>query len=227
MKKNFDKLALKLKYQFKDVKLLRMALSHRSANVENYERLEFLGDSVLDLIIAEALYKHYPFLPEGILSRYRSRLVCEASLVALAKQFELGDYLVLGPGELKSGGARRESILADSMEAIMGAIYIDSDFDTVKTLILTWYHDILHSVHSEDEGKDPKTTLQEYLQSKKIPLPRYYMLNVEGDLHDQSFYVRCEVAELNLVAEGTGASRRRAEQSAAKQILELIEAKSK
>ncbi len=217
-----QKLSQRLAYEFNDNKLLTAALSHRSVRAGNNERLEFLGDAVLNFIIGEALYRRYPHATEGKLSRWRSMLVREESLAALAKEYALGECLALGPGELKAGGARRSSILADAMEAVIGAIFLDANYDVCRNVVLNWYADRLNEVSASDEDKDAKTALQEYLQAHKIKLPRYEIIKTVGEAHAQMFHVRCEIPQLKLVAEGQGGSRRKAEQAAAYMILEQI-----
>lgn len=209
----------KIAYTFKDEALLKMAVSHRSVPEPNYERLEFLGDSVLDLVIAEALYKIYEQLPEGMLSRYRSKLVCKEALATHAKQLGIGEFLRLGCGEMKTGGANRDSILADALEAIMGAMYLDSDILTVKAWILNLFSDAISFVRDDTNGKDPKTSLQEYVQRRKKRLPIYEVISSTGDANEQSFVVSCTVAEYGICEMGEGNSRRKAEQEAAAKVL--------
>ena len=220
-KKNFAKLYECLAYQFKDKNLLIQALSHRSFVSNNNERLEFLGDSILGFIIAEALYEHYPNDNEGKLSRYRSTLVRGETLAEIAKNFNLGDYLLLGAGELKSGGFRRHSILADALEAIIGAILLDSNLAQVKKCILLWYKDKIEMVHHVIL-KDPKSRLQELLQGKSMELPNYKVKKVEGKEHNQTFTVQCLVDELNISFVAKGHSRRVAEQTAAESVLKKV-----
>jgi ribonuclease III len=220
---NLANLIEKLHYKFQDESLLRAALTHRSVHGENNERLEFLGDSLLNCIIALAIYQHYPTAKEGELSRLRASLVKGETLAILAQQFELNKYIRLGPGELRSGGAQRESILADALEAIIGAIYLDSDFQVCKELVLSWFADRLSLSDISDNLKDPKTLLQEYLQAQKLPLPLYTILSVTGEAHAQMFHIECRVPDLNQVAAGIGRSRRKAEQEAARKLLLLIQ----
>lgn len=222
MPTQLEKLAKNLGYSFQNVSLLEAALSHRSVGNKNYERLEFLGDSILNFVIAAELFQRYPKAREGELSRLRANLVNEASLVILAKQFVLGDYLRLGAGELKSGGFQRESILADAMEAIIGAIYLDSDLATAQQHLLHWFGPRLEEVSVGEVAKDFKTQLQEYLQAHKLPLPEYKILNVEGEAHAQVFHVECHVTGVAAVTEGMGNNRRKAEQEAACRLLELL-----
>ncbi|MFQ6371326.1 ribonuclease III [Shewanella sp. YIC-542] len=220
--KNLPRLCRTLGYQFKDLSLLEQALTHRSAANKHNERLEFLGDSVLSVVISDKLFHQFPKVTEGDLSRMRATLVCGNMLAKIAKEFKLGDYLTLGPGELKSGGFRRESILADAVEAIIGAIYLDADLEVVRGLLLGWYEQRLEAIQPGEGQKDPKTQLQERLQGHKKPLPTYQVLKVEGEAHDQTFTVECRVAELSEPVTGTGSSRRKAEQQAAAQVLELM-----
>jgi ribonuclease-3 len=210
-----------LGYAVRDTQLLAEALTHRSAAGRNNERLEFLGDAILNFVIAAELFRSYPQASEGELSRLRANLVKGDTLAKLARELVLGDYLRLGSGELKSGGFRRTSILADALEAIFGAVYLDSDFETCRGLILGLYRYRLAELPAVDELKDPKTRLQEYLQARQQALPVYNVLAVSGEAHAQSFTVECYIAgALRTIAVGT--SRRKAEQEAARQALELI-----
>ncbi|MEE9343018.1 MAG: ribonuclease III [Gammaproteobacteria bacterium] len=215
-----------LQYQFNDKELLKVALTHRSASNKNNERLEFLGDSVLGFVITETLFTQFPEASEGDLSRLRANLVNRQSLAVFARSMQLGDYLTLGAGELKSGGFRRESILADTMEAIMGAILLDSSFDQCRKSILFLYEERLAHMPSVDEIKDPKTRLQEYLQGHKYDLPSYEVLSVTGKSHNQQFIVQCQVVVLGKDTKGTGGSRRKAEQQAAVEMLSLLKVKT-
>jgi len=221
-KPNFKKLQQRINYQFANESLLETALTHRSFSSTNNERLEFLGDSLLGVTISQQLFKQFPDVKEGILSRQRSRLVKGVTLAILAREFSLSDYLILGSGELKSGGYRRDSILADAIEAIIGAIFLDSDIQQCQKVILHWFDDRLQSLSSNDQLKDPKTRLQELLQSKKKPLPSYTVANIEGASHEQRFTVDCEVALLDNAVTATAGSRREAEQEAATSVLELL-----
>lgn len=199
-----------------------MALTHRSAGGANNERLEFLGDAVLSLISAQYLIERFPEADEGALSRLRARMVSGEFLARQAAAVQLGELLVLGPGELKSGGFRRESILADALEALCGALYLDGGLEAARAGMLRWLESGL-----PDEGlgelKDPKTRLQELLQARGLPLPRYSIESVQGELHAQLFRVTCEVEPMAARAEGEGSSRRRAEQAAAARVLEQIQ----
>jgi len=215
------KLQATLCYEFKDVSLLITALSHRSYGSKNNERLEFLGDSVLGYVIAELLYHQYSSDNEGKLSRYRSILVRGETLAEIAIELQLGDYLLLGAGELKSGGFRRHSILSDAVEAILGAILVDSDISQVKRCIKLWYKDRIQTVNQKII-KDPKSRLQELLQSRKLSLPKYTVIKIEGKEHEQSFTVQCEINELDLIFVEKGKSRRIAEQKTAEKAYPLV-----
>jgi ribonuclease-3 len=195
--------------------LLQRALTHRSYAPEHNERMEFLGDSILGCVIAKYLYSNYPQLSEGELSRLRSNLVREETLATLAQQLDLGSHLKLGEGELKSGGFRRPSILADALEALFGAVFLDSGFSEAEQAVLSLYIPYLEKVDVQTLGKDAKTMLQEYLQGKRIPLPVYSIVAMQGEAHEQSFQVECAIPSLKISARGTGTSRRNAEQQAA------------
>jgi len=210
----------RLGHQFRDPDLARQALTHRSFGAPHNERLEFLGDSLLNCAVATILYERFPQLPEGDLSRLRAALVNQRSLSEAAVKLGLGDRLRLGEGELKSGGFRRESILADALEALCAALYLDGGLDAARLGMLRWLESGLPNEQLLGELKDPKTQLQELLQARGLPLPRYSIESVEGELHAQLFRVRCEVEPLNARAEGEGSSRRRAEQAAAARVLE-------
>lgn len=210
-----------LGYCFRDPALLETALTHRSsAGQPNNERLEFIGDALLNCVIALTLYERYPQASEGDLSRLRATLVKGDTLAGIAGELELGRHLHLGGGELKSGGYRRHSILADALEAVFGAIYLDSDFATCRRLILELYEPRLVALPPVSELKDPKTRLQEYLQAQQRPLPVYNVLEVRGEAHARCFTIECTVEDLITVAEGS--SRRKAEQTAAHEMLERI-----
>lgn len=217
-----DELLLKLNYEFKEPKLLKVALTHRSKGGEHNERLEFLGDAVVNFVVAEILYQQFPKATEGELSRWRATLVNRDTLADLAKEFELGRYLYLGPGELRSGGSERHSILSCAMEAIIGAVYLDGGFDAARQRILAWYEPLLQTLSSASSHKDPKTLLQEYLQSKRMLLPVYAVEAIEGEAHQQLFTVSCFVEEVDKKTMGKGTSRRRAEQDAAQAMLTLL-----
>jgi ribonuclease III len=219
-----DTLCKKLGYTFNKNSLLVDALSHRSfRGNKNNERLEFLGDAILSLVIAAALFRRCPESREGELSRLRASLVRGETLATLAQEFQLGEYLRLGAGEIKSGGSHRTSILADAMEAVVGAIYLDGGMAACEQCILNWYANRLNNFSELPDLKDSKTRLQEYLQAKQYPLPSYEILSIEGEQHAQTFRVKCSVEGLKQEAIGTGTSRRRAEQDAAQKIMELLE----
>lgn len=220
-----NQLSKKLGYSFNNSALLIQALTHRSAKGAHNERLEFLGDSILGFVIAETLYEKFPQENEGDLTRMRSSLVKGVTLADVARGFNLGEYLILGPGELKSGGHRRDSILEDAVEAIIGAIYIDSDINTCKNLVLKWFDKRLNDTKPGQAQKDPKTRLQEYLQGRKIPLPLYEVIETTGQSHNQEFTVRCTTPEIDKAVVTKGTSRRKAEQAAAEKVLEIILAK--
>lgn len=217
-----DVLMKSLQYTFKQPERLQLALTHRSKSGEHNERLEFLGDSVVNFVIADALYLQFPKATEGELSRWRATLVNRETLGQLAKHFELGQYLILGPGELRSGGHERESILSCAMEAIIGAIYIDGGFEAVREIILIWYQDLLLSLSSAASHKDPKTVLQEHVQGRRFALPVYTVEAIEGEAHQQTFTVSCQVEGITEKTIGKGTSRRRAEQEAAQMMLKVI-----
>jgi ribonuclease-3 len=210
-----------LGYQFKDPALLRQALTHRSHSTPHNERLEFLGDGVLNCAVASLLYERFPHLAEGDLSRLRANLVNQDTLSRIAMSLELGGQLRLGEGELKSGGFRRPSILADSLEAVVGAIFLDGGFDRVANVIGSIYAPLLEELDSGAPGKDPKTLLQEHLQGRRLPLPQYNVVSVGGEAHAQQFQVECVVADLGIRTLGEGSSRRSAEQTAARRAYEL------
>lgn len=218
------KLQKRLAYQFNDIELLTTALTHRSAAANNNERLEFLGDAVLSCVIAEQIYLRFPNIPEGDMSRVRARLVRGDTLGELGAELALGDAILLGPGELRSGGHRRKSILADAVEAILGAVYLDSGFPAAKALILQLFESRLDNLPPLDALKDPKTRLQEYLQAEQRDLPIYSITQIHGKDHQQMFTVRCEVADIAI--ECQGASRRKAEQAAAELMLKKLRAKA-
>jgi ribonuclease-3 len=215
-----DKLCRTLQYTFRNSQLLDEALTHRSATGRSNERLEFLGDSLLNVVIAAQLFATYPQASEGELSRLRATLVKGDTLAELARELALGDCLRLGSGELKSGGKRRASILANALEAIFGAVYLDSDFATCRQLILTLYQQCLTNLPAADALKDPKTQLQEYLQARGLALPTYTVLEVSGEAHAQRFTVECNTGTVRTSA--VGDSRRKAEQQAARQALEAM-----
>lgn len=215
MNKAHAELGRRLDYTFADPALLERALTHRSKSEKNYERLEFLGDSLLNFVISAELYDRYPELTEGELTRLRASLVRQQTLADLARTLKLGDYLELGSGELKSGGFGRDSILADTLEALFGAVYQDGGLESVRRLILALYRDALAGLDPRSVPKDPKTQLQEYLQKLSLPLPTYNVLEVIGEPHNQRFVVECRVAGLAEPVRGEGGTRRGAEQQAA------------
>ena len=208
-----------LGYEPRDPGLFRAALTHRSAPGPNNERLEFLGDAVLNLVVAHHLYAAFPEASEGDLSRLRARVVSGEPLAEVAASLQLGEALQLGSGELKTGGFRRQSILADAFEAVCGALYLDGGLAVAEEVIERLLEPRIAALPAPHELKDAKTRLQEYLQSRGIMLPRYRVERVEGEAHEQTFHVTCEVPGLRLAAEGCGSSRRRAEQEAAERIL--------
>ena len=216
-----------LNYHFNDNSLLELALTHRSFQGKNNERLEFLGDSILNFIIAELLFKKFNLLPEGDLSRLRSQLVKSETLSEIGILLQLGDYLILGEGELKSSGWRRPSILADSVEAIIGAVFIDGGISAASNLILSWFKDKIDLINPNNIQKDSKSVLQELLQGKKIPLADYNIVSIEGEAHCQHFRVSCSIPKLGLSIEGEGSSRKIAEQSAAEEILKKLKNNTK
>lgn len=211
-----------LGYVFKQPQLLQRALTHRSYAPDHYERLEFLGDSILGCVIAKYLYKEFPELSEGELSRLRSNLVKESTLVLFAQQLDLGTHLKLGEGELKSGGFRRPSILADAVEALFGAIFLDGGFTAAELAVLKLFVPYLAQVDMHTMGKDAKTLLQECLQGRRLALPKYSVLEMQGVAHEQVFQVECAIPALNIMTRGAGSSRRNAEQQAALAAYQLI-----
>ena len=219
---DLDKLKARLGYQFTDAALLARALRHRSAGRDNNERLEFLGDAVLGFIIADFLSNQFPAATEGELSRIRAALVQQATLAAIARELQLGESLILGPGELKSGGAKRDSILADALEALICAIYLDAGLERCRELVQSWFAPRLADHQRPEAGKDPKTRLQELVQARKLALPVYEILEVSGREHEQLFRVACRVALLDAPVEGSGHSRKLAEQNAAEAALSAL-----
>mgnify|MGYP001818743738 CR=1 FL=1 len=217
-----DWAARKLGYRFSDPGLLDAALTHRSAGPNNYERLEFLGDALLNFVVARLLFKEFPDASEGDLSRYRAALVSAEPLAEIATELALGSQLQMGAGELKSGGHRRGSILADAFEAVLAAVYLDGGIEAAASLLERTYTHRLTSLPEAEALKDSKTRLQELLQSRGDPLPTYTLEEVSGEPHDQWFLARCEVVSMNLMRVGEGSSRRRAEQEAAQKALEAL-----
>lgn len=213
----------RLGHTFKDASLLQQALTHRSHSALHNERLEFLGDSVLNCVVASLLFERYDKIDEGDLSRLRANLVKQQSLYEIAQRLELSQFLRLGEGELKSGGFRRPSILADTLEALFGAIFLDSGFEAARAVIRSLYVPVLEHVDPRTLGKDAKTLLQEFLQGKKIPLPQYNVIATHGAAHSQEFEIECLVPKLDIQVFGTGGSRRAGEQAAAKLALEAVQ----
>lgn len=210
-----DALCRQLGYVFTQPQLLQRALTHRSHSAAHYERLEFLGDSVLSCVIAKHLYDTAPELPEGDMSRLRSNLVNQQTLAILAQQLHLGELLLMGEGERKSAGFRRPSILADAMEALFGAVFLDGGFNAAQQVVLNLYVPFIAQADVQTLGKDYKTLLQEYLQGKKLALPKYTVIATLGEAHAQEFQVECEIVQMKIATRGTGVSRRAAEQAAA------------
>jgi ribonuclease III len=212
---------LRIGHCFSDIELLRRALTHRSYGAAHNERLEFLGDSVVNCAVALELYRKFPRLAEGELSRLRANLVNQQSLAAIAVRFEFGERLYLGEGELKSGGARRPSMLADAVEAVIGAAFLDGGFEAAGKVVRALFGSALDTIDPVASGKDPKTLLQEHLQARKIALPLYTVIATRGEAHEQQFQVECAIPELGVRTLGEGASRRSAEQEAARLAYEL------
>lgn len=218
---NLEGFSVLIGHRFRDPALLQRALTHRSYSAENNERLEFLGDSVVNCAVALELYRKFPQLSEGELSRLRASLVSQLSLSAIAQNFRFGELLLLGEGELKSGGSRRPSMLADALEAVIGAAFIDGGFERAHAVVRTLFSSALDTIDPSTTGKDPKTLLQEYLQGRHIPLPQYTVVAVRGEAHEQLFEVECVIMELDIRSRGEGSTRRNAEQNAARQAYEL------
>jgi len=210
-------------YTFRDPALLQEALTHRSRGRLNYERLEFLGDSVLNFVVASRLFELRPRASEGELSRLRSRVVRGDTLATLAASLKLGDYLIMGEGELKSGGFKRQSILADALEALFGAIYLDGGFDACRDVVRHICDPVMEALPDAESLKDPKTRLQEWLQARGRPLPEYSLLREEGAEHAKRFVVLCKLPDSAREVEAQGSSRRKAEQSAARRILRELD----
>lgn len=221
--RDIKRLQRALGYEFSDPDLLALALTHRSAIGSNNERLEFLGDSIVNHIVAEALFRRFDTAREGEMSRMRAALVKGETLAEVAVDLGIGEYLRLGPGERKSGGHRRASILADALEATVGAILLDSDVESCRACVLRWFASRLDDLSLEEAEKDPKTRLQEFLQGRQKPLPDYHLLRVEGEDHDQKFHVACRLSEPEIVVEGSGSNRRKAEQAAAGKALDRLQ----
>lgn len=217
----------RLGHTFADPELARQALTHRSFGTPHNERLEFLGDSLLNCAVATLLYERFPRLPEGDLSRLRAALVNQRSLAEVAGALGLGEKLRLGEGELKSGGFRRPSILADALEALLGALFLDAGFEAVRKAVGLVLAEKIESAAEKPVDKDPKTALQEHVQGRGLALPRYSVQKTEGEAHEQTFVVECRVDDLGVAATGTGASRRAAEQAAAQDVLGQVEKSKK
>jgi ribonuclease-3 len=215
-------LANSLSYEFNDANLLQQALTHRSCPGQNNERLEFLGDAVLDFVISEVVYRSHPNAPEGDLSKLRASLVKDTSLGKLAMGLGLGEHLILGGGERKSGGHRRESILADALEALFGAVYLDAGFDAAVDVVTHAFGDRLSNLPSVEDLRDPKTKLQEWLQSRGFALPEYELVKVSGKAHRQQFDVSCSIRDGWQVSTGSGTTRRNAEQESAREMLAVL-----
>lgn len=219
----YQRLEQRLGYQFENQRQLQLALTHRSHGACNNERLEFLGDSILNFIIGEALFSRFPEAREGQLSRLRSQLVKGETLAELAREFEMGDYLILGEGELKSGGRSRDSILADSVEAIIGAIYNERGLDVCRERVLTWFASRMDAIGSNTSAKDAKSRLQEYLQAQRQPLPEYAVINIGGEGHAQVFTIECRVAIAKNTTQASASSRREAEKLSAALMLKQLD----
>jgi len=219
---DLDRLQQRLGYRFNDVELLRQAITHRSANNRNYERLEFLGDAILGFLTAESLLKLHSDADEGQLSRMRARIVKRATLAKVADDLELSKELILGTGELRSGGHTRASILSDAVESIIAAVYLDSGMQDTTRLVAKLFRKHLEETNLSDASKDPKTRLQEYLQAQHIELPDYSVISISGKAHQQHFLVECRIDSLDLKAEGQAETRKYAEQQAAAQALQHI-----
>jgi ribonuclease-3 len=217
-----ERLQQTIGYRFSEPGLLSQALTHRSYSALHNERLEFLGDSVLNCVVAAELFERFGTLPEGELSRLRAHLVRQRALHAIAQTLGLGEHLQLGEGEVKSGGSARPSILADAFEALVGAIFLDGGFGAARGAVLRLYEPLLAGLDPQSLGKDPKTLLQELLQSRRIPLPQYSVLATRGAAHKQNFEVECVIPQLSVRTTGSGSSRRTAEQEAAMRAFEQI-----
>jgi ribonuclease-3 len=217
-----DQLQSRLAYQFSDSELLQRALTHRSASKDNNERLEFLGDALLDFLLGEALFRRYPDASEGELSRLRADMVNKSALARIGKSLQLGDFMRLGSGEARSGGKQRDSILADAVEALIAAVYLDAGIEPCRALVNRLSSELLEKVKPSGESRDAKTRLQELLQARGQTLPSYEVIETEGAAHKQIFHVQCQAPGLAEATRGSGSSKRKAEQAAAKQALELL-----
>jgi ribonuclease III len=220
--RNAQQLQDRLQYHFSDQTLLTLALSHRSCGSKNNERLEFLGDAVLGLTVSNFLFQRFPEAREGDLSRIRSQIVRAESLADVARSLDLGPELLLGQGEMKSGGHRRDSILGDTVEALIGAIYLDKGMSTAEQAVVNWFGDQLNAVTLDTPIKDAKTALQEWLQARGKPLPEYVVVKTQGEDHSRLFTIGCKIADIETAAEATASSRRKAEQLVAEQLLEQL-----
>ena len=218
-------MTLRISHPFVRPELLAQALTHRSAGAPHNERLEFLGDALVNVFVAEALYARWPRADEGALTRARAELVRESALAPIARQLDLGALLTLGPGEMKSGGHRRDSILADALEAVVAAVYLDAGFEACRTVVMPWFEAAMDALPPPHKvGKDAKTRLQEWLQGRQKPLPVYQLVAESGEDHAKTFRVSCTLVQPALVTEGEGGSRRGAEQAAAEAALSALEA---
>jgi len=222
-----DAFRRQLAYTFRERELLRQALTHRSFGTPHNERLEFVGDAVLNCVVALTLFERFPALPEGELSRVRANLVNKDTLARVAERIGVGGQIRLGEGELQSGGAQRPSILADALEAVFGAVFLDGGFAAARSVIDACYAGVLRDIDPASLGKDPKTRLQEWLQARKLPVPEYAVTGVAGEAHAQRFLVECRIPSLELIGTGEGASRRVAEQVAAEVLLDKVAAVQK
>ena len=225
MASNAKQLQDRLQYQFSDPQLLTLALSHRSCGSNNNERLEFLGDAVLGMTISSLLFQRFPEAREGDLSRIRSQIVRAESLAEIARALDLGSELLLGPGEMKSGGHRRDSILGDTVEALIGAVYLDQGLDAAEACIHNWFREPLNLVTLDMPVKDAKTSLQEWLQARGKPLPEYVVVKTQGEDHSRLYTMSCKIAALDNAAQATASSRRKAEQLVAEKLLQELEIK--
>lgn len=215
-----------LEYDFRQLDYLRQALTHRSAGARNNERLEFLGDAILGFEVAEILYREHPGAAEGQLSRARSQLVKRETLASIARQLDLGEYLILGTGELASGGQNRDSILSDAVEAIIAAVYMDGGMEQARAFVRRILGKLIENSDPGEQLKDSKTRLQEYLQARKLGLPQYEVLSIRGEPHEQRFDVKCEIYSPQICTKATASSRRKAEQQAASVMLDTLEART-
>ncbi len=223
MASNAQQLQERLQYKFSDQTLLTLALSHRSCGSKNNERLEFLGDAVLGVTVSNFLFQRFPEAREGDLSRNRSQIVRAESLAKVARSLDLGPELLLGQGEMKSGGHRRDSILGDTIEALIGAIYLDGGMAAAERSVVNWFGELLNAVTLDTPVKDPKTGLQEWLQARGKPLPEYEVVKIQGEDHSRLFTISCKIADVESISEATASSRRKAEQLVAEQLLKQLE----